>query len=88
MKIVAVRSYLQHMALTKPYSIAGYTFSDVSLAFLEVELANGIIGLGTASPAEEVVGETAEMSAANLASEFVQKLVGRDIEDFQQLIHG
>jgi L-alanine-DL-glutamate epimerase-like enolase superfamily enzyme len=86
MKIVAVRSYLKHMALTKPYSIAGYTFSDVSIAFLEVELANGIIGLGTASPAEEVVGETAEMSVANLASEFVQNLVGRNIEDFQQLL--
>lgn len=86
MKIIAIRSYLKKMALTKPYSIAGYTFSDVSLAFLEVELANGMIGLGSASPAEEVVGETSEMSAENLASDFVQQLVGREIEDFPQLI--
>ena len=86
MKIVAVRSFLKKMALTKPYSIAGYTFSDVSLAFLEIELANGIVGLGTGSPAEEVVGETAEMTAEHLASDFVQTMVGRDIADFQSLI--
>jgi L-alanine-DL-glutamate epimerase-like enolase superfamily enzyme len=86
MKIVAVRSFLKAMALTKPYSIAGYTFSDVSLAFLEIELANGIIGLGTGSPAEEVVGESAEMTAEHLKSDMVQTLVGRDITDFQAII--
>jgi len=47
MKIVAVRSYLKNMALTKPYTIAYNTFTDVSLAFLEVELENGIIGYGS-----------------------------------------
>ncbi|MEY4273183.1 MAG: hypothetical protein RL638_131 [Bacteroidota bacterium] len=86
MKIVAVRSFLKKMALTKAYRISGYTFTDVSLAFLEIELANGVIGLGTGSPAEEVVGESAEMSAQNLASEILQTLVGQDIEDFQKLI--
>ncbi len=86
MKIVAVRSYLRKMALTKPYTIAYNTFSDVSLAFFEVELANGMIGYGSGSPAEDVVGETSEQSAANLQSEFVQQLVGRDIRHFQQII--
>jgi L-alanine-DL-glutamate epimerase-like enolase superfamily enzyme len=56
MKIVAVRAYLKKMALKKPYTIAYNTFSDVSLAFLEIELANGMIGYGSGSPAEEVVG--------------------------------
>lgn len=86
MKIKSIQSYLRKMALTKPYSIAGYTFSDVSLGFVEVELENGVIGYGTASPAEEVVGETAEMSVQHLQTEFVQNLIGRNIEDFQQLI--
>jgi len=58
MKIVAVRAYLKKMALKKPYTISYNTFSDVSLAFLEIELANGMIGYGSGSPAEEVVGET------------------------------
>ena len=86
MKIVAVRAYLQKMALKKPYTIAYNTFSDVSLAFLEIELANGMIGYGSGSPAEEVVGETTEQTVANLNSEFVAQLVGRDIRHFQQII--
>ncbi len=74
------------MALTKPYTIAYNTFSDVSLAFLEVELANGIIGYGSASPAEDVVGETTAQTLTNLSTEFVNNLTGRDIRHFRQLI--
>lgn len=86
MKIVAVRSYLKRMALTKPYTIAYNTYSDVSLAFFEVELENGIIGYGSGSPAEDVVGETTAQTVANLKTEFVQKFVGKDIRKFQQII--
>jgi len=86
MKIVAVRAYLKKMALKKPYTIAYNTFSDVSLAFLEIELANGMIGYGSGSPAEEVVGETTQQTVANLNSSFVTNFVGRDIQHFQQII--
>lgn len=86
MKITAVRSSLRKVPLKKPYTIAYNTFSDVTLVFFEVELANGIIGQGSASPAEDVVGETPEQTAANLQLDFVQQLVGRDIRHFQQLI--
>jgi L-alanine-DL-glutamate epimerase-like enolase superfamily enzyme len=86
MKIVAVRAYLKKMALKKPYTIAYNTFSDVSLAFLEIELANGMIGYGSGSPAEEVVGETTEQTVSNLNTSFVANLVGRDIRHFQQMI--
>ncbi len=86
MKIVAVRAYIQKMALKKPYTIAYNTFSDVTLGFLEIELANGIIGIGSASPAEEVVGETTEQTVLNLNTDFVANFVGRDIRHFQQII--
>ena len=86
MKIVAVRSYLTSMALTKPYTIAYNTFSDVSLAFFEVELENGMVGYGSGSPAKEVVGESTAQTAANLQTEFVQNFVGKDIRQFQQII--
>lgn len=86
MKIVAARAYIQKMALKKPYTIAYNTFSDVSLAFLEIELANGLVGIGSASPAEEVVGETTEQTVINLNTEFVANFVGRDIRHFQQII--
>ena len=86
MKIVAIRAYIKYLALTKPYTIAYSTFSDVQLVFLEIELANGIIGVGSASPAEEVVGENPVQTLTSLQTDFVQKLVGRDIRHFQQLI--
>ncbi len=86
MKIVAVRAYLKKMALKKPYTIAYNTFSDVSLAFLEIELANGMIGYGSGSPAEEVVGETTAQTVENLNTEFVFNFIGRDIRHFQQII--
>ena len=86
MKIKAIRAWHKKMALTKPYTIAYNTMSDVSIAFLEVELENGIVGYGTGSPAEDVVGESTEQTVRNLKSDFVQGLAGRDIRHFQQLI--
>lgn len=86
MKITAIRTQLKKMALSKPYTIAYNSFSDVTLVFLEIELANGMIGYGSASPAEEVVGETTEQSFFNLSSEFVQGFIGRDIRLYRQII--
>jgi L-alanine-DL-glutamate epimerase-like enolase superfamily enzyme len=86
MKIVAVNAYIKAMALTKPYTIAYQTFSSVKLAFFEVVLENGMIGVGSGSPAEEVVGETTEMTLLNLQSDFVKNIIGKDIRQFQQII--
>lgn len=87
MKIVATRASIKKMALTKPYTIAYNTFTDVSIAFFEIELENGIIGYGSGSPAEEVVGETTDTTVHNLQSSFVQNMAGRDIRHFQALIY-
>lgn len=86
MRIREIRAWFRSMPLTKPYTIAYNTISDVSIAFLEIELENGIIGLGSGSPAEDVVGESTAQTVRNLQSDFVQGLVGRDIRHFQQLI--
>ncbi|WP_428665411.1 mandelate racemase/muconate lactonizing enzyme family protein [Runella sp.] len=86
MKIKFIRSYLKNLALSKPYSIAGYTFSEAENVFLEIELENGIIGLGAASPAEEVVGETCAQTLSNCRSAVFESLIGRDIRHFRQLI--
>ncbi len=86
MKISAIRPSLIKLPLTKPYTIAYGTFSDVALVFLEIELANGIIGLGSSSPSEDVVGETPQQSFDNLQLPYFQELVGRDIRCFRQII--
>ncbi|TRZ76013.1 MAG: dipeptide epimerase [Chitinophagaceae bacterium] len=87
MRIAAVRSYIKKIKLTQPYTIAYSTFSDVEIVFFEIELNNGIVGYGTASPAEEVVGENSQQTFLNLQSDFVQNMVGRDICHFQSIIH-
>lgn len=86
MKIVAIRSFIKHLALKKPYTIAYNTYTDVSIVFTEIELANGMIGIGSASPAEDVVGENPTQTLANLESDFVQQLVGQDIRSFHKII--
>ena len=86
MKIIRVRPFLKKLALSKPYTIAGYTFTDAENVFLEIELENGFVGIGAASPAEEVVGETGTQTYTQLQSDFFQSFVGRDIRHFRQLI--
>ena len=86
MKIKAVRPFLKQLALTTPYTIAYETCTDATLVFLEIELENGIIGIGSASPSEEVVGENPHQTLGCLQSESVANLAGRDIRHFQQII--
>ena len=86
MKIRSVKTWLQQLPLTKPYTIAYKTIVDTEIVFLEIVLDNGITGIGAANPFAEVVGETPAITLANLQSDFVQQLVGRDIRFFNQLI--
>jgi L-alanine-DL-glutamate epimerase-like enolase superfamily enzyme len=86
MKIKSVRSWLQQLPLTKPYTIAYNVISATEIIFLQIELENGIVGIGASNPSPEVVGETPADTAANLQHEFIQQLVGRDIRHFNQLI--
>lgn len=86
MKIRHISAYARNLALTKPYTIASRTISDVENVFLEVELENGIIGIGAANPAPEVVGEDPVQTLSNAQSAFFEALVGKDIRQFNTLI--
>lgn len=86
MKIRSVKAWLMQLPLVKPYTIAYKTIDDTEIVFFEIELANGITGLGASNPFEEVVGETPAATLVNLQQDFVQQLVGCDIEDFNLLI--
>lgn len=86
MRINAIRAYRRNLALTKPYTIAYQTTSEVENVFLEIELANGLIGLGAANPDPDVVGESPEQTLLNLQSEWLMGLIGRDIRLFTALI--
>ncbi len=86
MKITATRSYKQHLPLKRPYSIARSTISSVEIVFLEVELANGMVGIGSSSTDVDVVGEHADDTLANLTQGLDEWLVGKDIRRFLALI--
>ncbi|GAB3642346.1 mandelate racemase/muconate lactonizing enzyme family protein [Spirosoma arcticum] len=85
MRIKSLRSYRQNLALTKPYTIAYQTISTVENIFLEIQLNNGMVGLGGANPDPDVVGESPEQAFQNLQSEWVTGLIGRDIRLFQSI---
>jgi L-Ala-D/L-Glu epimerase len=86
MKIKSVKAWPQPLPLTKPYAIAYSFTSGADIVFLQLELENGTRGIGAANPFAEVVGETPALTLANLQQDFVQRLVGRDIRCFNQLI--
>lgn len=86
MRINAIRAYRRNLALTKPYTIAYQTTSEVENVFLEIELANGLVGMGAANPDPEVVGETPEQTVQNLQSDWLSDLIGRDIRLFNTMI--
>lgn len=86
MKIRSIKTWLQQLPLTKPYTIAYKTITDTEIVFLEIELENGITGIGAANPFSAVVNETPAITLANLQLDFVQEFIGRDIRHFNQLI--
>jgi L-alanine-DL-glutamate epimerase-like enolase superfamily enzyme len=86
MKIQSIKVWLQQLPLTKPYTIAYKTIEDTEIIFLEITLQNGMVGLGASNPFAEVVGETPAITLANLQTDFVQQMVGRDVRHFNQLI--
>ncbi len=79
MKIKSINVYKKNLALTRAYTIAFRTISDVEAVFVEIKLTNGLFGLGSANPAFEVVGEDAQMAYERLQSADIQQLVGRNI---------
>lgn len=87
MKIKSVKAYKKNLALQKPYTIARETISNVENVFFEIELENGIKGIGAANPAPEVVGETPDITFQNLQSDYIQELIGKDIRHFLNHIY-
>ena len=86
MKIKKIFSYIKHIPLKKPYTIAYNTYQHVDIVFVHIELENGIVGYGSSSPSADVVGETSEQSLINLQSDFIQNFINRDIKTFNNII--
>ena len=83
MKIKSVKTWFENLELTKPYSIAYETIDSVENVFVEIELDNGIKGIGSGSPAEFVTGENIDSCKTILKSEAKEILGKRNIEDIE-----
>ncbi|MCH7534405.1 MAG: dipeptide epimerase [Bacteroidetes bacterium] len=86
MKIASVKSRREDFGLVRPYTIASKgTTSDVSNMIVEIELENGISGLGSASPTDEEIGEDINKSEEVLAAGQLEWLVGQEIGSIEEI---
>lgn len=86
MKIKGINAYKKSLPLKKPYTIARTVVSSVEIVFLEIVLENGMVGLGSSSTDEDVVGENADHTLADLTQDGAALLVGKNIQSFFGLI--
>ena len=78
MRIATVESWLEAVPLTRPYTIATRTIEAVDLFFVRLRASDGTVGLGSASPAAQVTGETPEACGAALSASGLEWLKDRD----------
>lgn len=86
MKIQDIQVSLEPLALTRPYTIAYKTVSEVSICFVKVIGENGMVGMGACNPSKYVVNETVEESFALLNADSVREAyIGKDIRKLRSL---
>ncbi|MEM9327760.1 MAG: dipeptide epimerase [Bacteroidota bacterium] len=86
MKIKEVRVYEKDLGTSRPYTIAYKTVTEVKNVFVEIELENGIIGIGACNPSEKVVGENVDQAFEHLRGTDFGYLVGERIGVFEALL--
>ena len=78
MRIVDVRSWEESVPLTRPYAIASLRIDAVDLFFVRIVADDGLAGVGSASPGEDVTGESPEACREALSKGALAWLRGRD----------
>ena len=79
MKISKATYWVERLALIRPYTIAYEHIDSVQNLFVLLEAHDGTVGLGVASPAEEVTGEGVQKCRQALADNLEGLLRGTDI---------
>ena len=87
MKITQVSIFRENLDLLTPYSIAYETIDFVENILLVIHLENKIYGIGTASPAPFVTGETIEDCFQVLNTHAEPMLLGEDIRNYNHLLY-
>jgi L-alanine-DL-glutamate epimerase-like enolase superfamily enzyme len=79
MKIKRVKYWTENLELTRPYTIAYQTIDSVENVFVRIDGENGLFGLGSASPADFVTGETFTDCKEALENNLERILTGANI---------
>jgi L-Ala-D/L-Glu epimerase / N-acetyl-D-glutamate racemase len=86
MKIHSVSYWKERMPLKRPYTIATQRVDAVENLFVRIQGQNGAVGLGAASPAEDVTGESVADCEHALKSHLAPLLSGADLNHFRSLL--
>jgi L-alanine-DL-glutamate epimerase-like enolase superfamily enzyme len=84
MRIARVDLEVLDVPLARPYAIAFHSTDAVQIALVRIVGEDGLQGHGSATPAEEVTGETFEACVAALAAR--EKWIGRDTDELPVLL--
>jgi len=79
MKITAVTTRVEHLALARPYTIAFRTVTDVTNFFVEIHTDRGAVGRGCGAPEAFVTGESVDDCRTALDEGALGWLRGREI---------
>ena len=85
MKISEISSWRETVPLSRPYEIATMRIDAVDLFFVRISTDDGVVGVGSASPAEDVTGESPGACQAALSMKQLGWLHGRDLRELDVL---
>ena len=86
MKISKTTYWTEKLALTRPYTIAYERIDSVENLFVHLQTEDGSVGLGVASPAEEVTGEGVPQCRQALADHLEALLTGIDLRHLKNVL--
>ncbi len=86
MKIKKISIWKENLELTRPYVIAYERIEAVENVFVLIEAENGMVGLGSASPGEEVTGESLRYCQDILEQNLETILLDADLRFYTTLL--
>jgi L-alanine-DL-glutamate epimerase-like enolase superfamily enzyme len=86
MRIKKISTWKENLELTRPYTIAYERIETVENVFVLIEAENGMVGLGSASPGEEVTGESLAHCQDTLEQKLEPILRGADLRFYNDLL--
>jgi L-alanine-DL-glutamate epimerase-like enolase superfamily enzyme len=85
-KISRVDAWREAVRLSRPYEISSTRIEAVDLLFVRLSTDQGIEGIGSASPAEDVTGESPSVCEQALSRARLEWLEGRDPRELDTLL--